>query len=433
MQSLNDLMTLEKNLTQAQVALGHISSPYAKHLKYELNTHLKEVCENLEQFTPQLNSNNISNRALYQWFNDSLPKWRNQQAELAQTIFSMVPPKPALELQIFLNSVPLKKLTPKIQEIIVRPNADVNAKMQYHATEPFLCIQVPTADYAQPLHWIGILEAFSNWFVRDSESCQQLLITFPEDSPPRKALSALIALRLCGPAFYAHYTLSKMQVKDWQNLFLIEPVLFEALNHFNLNHKDFVILHQSIEHLRTTLQDDTEKLQWIDEALSDTDRQQLMATAEQTIPDRLAFTHKQFIRAQLLFDRMQNNVLASAIPSPISAEEIIAALEQLGELDSVYPILDLLKEQAASPLEILNGAWLYQLDVTSEWLLEWLEEGVASESEDGPLATWPALTQRMHNRDAMLMRSIEISEVHSALTQDSLLNQYDEVNPLTAV
>ena len=431
MQSLNDLMTLEKNLAQAQIALGNISTPYAKHLQYQLNTHLKDVYENLEQFGPQLLSNNTSNKILHKWFNSSLPEWREQQDTLAHTVYSLVPPKPSLELQIFLNSLPLKKLTSRIQELIVRPTLQTNMPLQYEVSEPFLCVQIPVTGYAQPLHWIGIIEAFSHWFVKESESCQQLLITFSSDSPARTVLNALITLRLCGPAYYAQFVLSRMQHKNWSQLFMIEPVLFEALNHFNLNHKDFVILHQSIEHLKTTLENDVNKT-GLEDVLTDTDRHQLMTIAEQTIPDRLAYTHKQLIRSQLLFERMQNNVLASAIPSPISPEEIIIALEQLGELENVYPILDLLKEQPATPLEILNAAWLYQLDNTSEWLLDCLQSS-SDAIEEPSLNAWTALARRMQNRDAMVMRSIEISEVHAALTQEAHAMPYEDAAQYTTV
>ena len=107
-----------------------------------------------------------------------------------------------------------------------------------------------------------------------------------------------LALRLLGPAYYFSSLADAVFNRDAVFFNWVEPALFIGLNHLGLTSKSLVILHEAAERSKPVF-----LKSWgaEDDGVVDKDAiTALFNAVERAIPDKHAFTQKQFERALLL-------------------------------------------------------------------------------------------------------------------------------------
>jgi hypothetical protein len=345
------------------------------------------------------------------FFKTKLPKIRQEIQNLAQALFDLDRGQIQPETELFIRSLALKKLLPNCPELIVLPGeTKEDATYQDNSFElEFL----PLLTHQNPLAWVKLTDAFSKCFyaqtLKIKSAVEKLNLSETEEEA---IIGPIISLRILGPAFYANYILKALEDKNNIALSIVEPILFQELNRFGLVNKDIVILHQSLESSRSQFT--------IAEGKATSKRQkeingadELLKAVEKAIPEKLAFNEKSLLRSQLLEERLALGMMISAVPNLNSPAQLRDDLANIDEETPIYPLLGQLQESPATPIEIINAGWLYKLDNAIIWLSEALEDKDTKQA-------WDTLKQRILSTDILLLKSIEISEVHRVLTYSDI-------------
>lgn len=319
------------------------------------------------------------------------------------------------ETGLFLNSLRLSRLLPDGPEIFsyVQPEPNLGLSLPEITDEHVVLAPLGLLSVDSPLAWGTLIRGFARYYVQQTLQLQNLLDEIHVEEPKSDLIAPLIGLRLIGPSYYVSFVLNALNQQCARGIQLIEPLLFQALNRFGLIHKDLVILHQSLDKVKAL---PAFALSEVDAALSlDSIGDALLKAVEKVIPERLAFTEKSLLRSQLLQERLEQGVLIAAVPilsNPVQLhEDLEALLADDSEEQSIYPLLHQIAESPASPRDIINAGALYKLEQSPDWLAE-LVQSNAIEVE------WQQLRDRIQRLDTLLLKSIEVSEVHRILDRD---------------
>jgi hypothetical protein len=267
------------------------------------------------------------------------------------------------------------------------------------------------------LGWVQLVQGFAHHLYETANSLETLKLQMKGPLGKVKYLKPIvcqsIALRMMGPAYYYYSVVEALLKQDTFFLNVLEPSLFYGLNHLNFTDKRIVILHEATEKYRDLLA--TEDSSPSDEKALDKDKLgDVLRMVEKVIPDKIAFSEKNFQRAIHLQDRLGQGILLSS-DQLYSMEEVHenvnAALEGPKEGRSgyaeIYKSLNLIAESPNTPREIVNAGWIHKLERGPVWLYNTLT-GTNFEG-------FEKLAELIGYQDHLLLKSIETSEVHRVL------------------
>jgi hypothetical protein len=277
-----------------------------------------------------------------------------------------------------------------------------------------LCVEpLSILQKANPLGWVSLTRTLS----------QQVFFARPEFDDLRQRATGilaqveffkplachLISLRLVGPAYYYATVTEALLQQDHVFLSVLEPALFQGVQHFNFTDKSVVFLHEATE----KSQEFFPNRHGAPKGATEDSLGELFRTVERLIPERVAFTDKQFEKALQLQERLAQETLLSGA-NIYSTEAIRDALETkltgaqaAGEAVPIYELLTMVTETPNSPREILNAGWVHKLERAPVWLYNTLNFN----DEEG----FSRLTDLVVRQDHLLVKSIETSEVHRVL------------------
>jgi hypothetical protein len=242
-------------------------------------------------------------------------------------------------------------------------------------------------------------------------------------------------LRVVGPAYYLTTVLDALLQQHTTFLTEAEPMLFAALNHNNVADKSVVILHEVVQNAHYVLPAFAAQ-QWDTPTATASNEEaapghgtapdaawinDVLAAVETLIPARQAYTDKQLQRALQLQDRFSSDTLASALHVYPLTDVLPEVLETNGSrAGRIYDVLDRVAEAPCTPREIIHAGWLHRLEQTPNWLWRWVQQGQGAQASGGrgrkPSGVQhPPAEDEFTQLDALLLRSIEVSEVHRSL------------------
>lgn len=405
---LEDLIHVDSQIQTLEYTLSTSALAYLKALKNALSKTIQDVWGYHSQFIALYQDAPLDEKFAETCLNQIFPTIRKDINRLSNSIYRLRRTQMIPETELFLSSMHLDKLLPDSPELTILPSQNQSDREGLVSTESLLLEFLPVLAFENPLRWMGLLETFSRHFCEKTLQIGSFLENLDIPEPKADVIVPLLNLRILGPGYYAYYTLNAFNQSDATALWAVEPILFQELNRFGFVNKDLVILHQSVERGRQNR--NMEEPKAITRVLNrDEMRDELLMMIEKIIPSKLAFTEKSFMRTQLLEERLDNGVMISAIPMLSSQAQLREDLESImGEEKPIYPLLKQLGESAATPREIINAGWLYKLDQSSDWLQTALEAG----TQDG----WESLKSAVLGLDTLILKSIEIAEVHRVLS-----------------
>ncbi|MGE0201698.1 MAG: hypothetical protein AB7P76_12110 [Candidatus Melainabacteria bacterium] len=256
---------------------------------------------------------------------------------------------------------------------------------------------VPLLHKNDPLGWLGLLPVLLNG---DGDT----------------VTAHLKSLRLLGPAYYFSVVIQGLLSANRTEVLAIEPLLFQGLQYFNLNHKSVILLHEAFERSRPAIR----KAQSQVAAEEPVDMKPLSAfkAVEALIPDRLAMSEKALARAQALLNKLAEDTLISSSALYAGSDVAVAIEERLRpeaateDRTAIYSVLGMLTEQPHTGREIVNAGWLNTMEHAADWLADALSGDTDMGGEAGSLSR---LRQRLSYQDHLLRKSIETAEVHRVL------------------
>jgi hypothetical protein len=402
-------------LLEAQVqGLEHITPdntlPYLQILEEKVSQAKLSLLESREDFLQLFQESPLEDTLVGNLLNQVFPGVRAQIDPICKAVYRLKGGQILPETELFLSSLQLDKLLPDVSELVVLPAQTTEDKDPDSFSESFLVSYLPILSSETPLRWVGLVDSFSNCFCAKTLQLQSLMESLRVPGSKTEILTPLLNLRMLGPSYYAHYVLNAFQTMDATALWVVEPILFQELNRFGLVNKDLVILHQSLEKGRQ--QPTLEEPKTLTRLLSnDETRDELLKVIEKVIPERLAFTEKSLLRTQLIEERLEQGTLISAVPMLSSPAQLRDDLNHLDEEHSIYALLQQMEETPATPREIVNAGWLHKLDQSSTWLFNLLNDDVTE--------SWEPFKQTILDLDTLLLKSIEISEVHRVLSHEN--------------
>lgn len=231
----------------------------------------------------------------------------------------------------------------------------------------------------------------------------------------------VISLRLLGPAYYYAAVTEALLKQDYLFLKVLEPGLFQAVHHFNFSDKSLVFLHEATEKSHEFFANSPSATSLLEKDGADS-LGQLFRTIEKLLPEKTAFSDKQFTKSQQLQQRLAEETLLSGanlyheevIREALEAKLTPKAIEE-GTVP-IYELLSMVTETPNSPREILNAGWLHKLERAPIWLYNTLNlSNLNLNSEEEGIAKLKDLITR---QDHLLIKSIETSEVHRVLLSE---------------
>lgn len=406
---LEELVHLEMKLQALDHQAPISAAPYNRLLRVRLAEIKEYVWRFNGQFEQLYQEQPLEEAVAEQLLSEVFPHIRKEVDLVANAMFQLKPEQVLPETELYLTSLQLDKLLPDAPPLFVIPGSESGNDPELIPTDTVLVEMLAKLDTENPLRWVSLVEGFTRYFCSQTVQVTSLLETLPIPEPKIDVIAPLLNLRLLGPGYYSNYVLNAYQQKDVVALWGVEPVLFQELNRFGLINKDLVILHQSIERCRQ--HDSLKEPKALTRALNnDNTADEILKVVEKVVPERLAFTEKSMIRSQLLEERLEQGMLISAVPmlsSPAQLRDDLANLETAG---SIYPLLGQLSESPASPREIINAGWLYKLDQSATWQ----QQALQAPMQEG----WELVRQRVGYLNNLLLKSIEISEVHRVLSHE---------------
>lgn len=421
---IEEMVTLEARLTRARL----VSHPHQRvvfdHLAQQLEVLKAGLLQERAALKPllldQLSADNDCHRLLSVVF----PKLLADHRQLTETLYQIDQRQLPSEATQFLSSLRLSKLVSvESASVVLIPTAhregvylEDHHLMKLDHNQHWAIIQdIGLLALSSPLQWFGLTDYFMQAFALKTPQLHGLIEDLQEHMQPADfpvdMICPLLNLRLLGPSYYAYYVLEGLKEGYQPWFWIVEPLLFQGLNRFGFINKDLVILHQSLEKAKLYVEDGMEDSDEL--SLSDKDREALLSISEKIIPDALAFVEKQYHRAQLLQDRLEQGVLISAVPMMSNPLQLFESLEELPETQAITPLLKDLRESPAKPIEILNAGMLYKLDQAPNWLK------YAFSSLDDE-AFWTYFQDKALSLSDVLAKSIETAQVFDMVNDDGM-------------
>ncbi len=405
---LEEIGRLELQLNELENQAEANILPYVTQLVRHMEGVKERVFAQREQFLLAFQEATLDEAFIHDCINSIFPEIRSSLAPVRKALYQLKKREVLPETELYLNSLGLTKLVPDAPGVVVIPVESQAQQADLPTFESLIVSSLPILDAQSPLPWFGLADRFTEYF---SVQSIQMASLFEEIGVPQseaKYITPVLNLRLLGPGYYAYFVLKSLELKQFSVLQAVEPVLFQALNRFGLVNKDLVILHQSLERLRQSLPVSEEAHSVVQLFGKEDVADRILKAIEKVIPERLAYTEKALLKSQLLEERLERGMLISAVPmlgSPAQLREDLQKLEQEG-ID-VYGILHQIQETPASPREIINAGWLHKLDQSPAWL-----QAVLMAPQD----EWSVFRTRIAELDNILLKSIEIAEVHRVLS-----------------
>lgn len=292
---------------------------------------------------------------------------------------------------------------------------------------------LPLLQKNNPLGWSGLIRGFA-------EQMAEQAIMALYDQPRKNGFDVsqkelaclsghLISLRLMGPAYYYATLIEAFLWQDALFFQRIEPALFYGVNHANFMDKSLVMLHESAERAPDLLMPDrspnrSEIENPVSPPLPQDTLLDLLRIIEKMIPARYTFTEKCFKRALSLQGRLDGKILLSGIQRyPLS--DIADKLNEFQQTpdshpEAVYQVLAMSAELPNTPREIVNAGWLHKTGHAASWLYATVCEPKESNEAPGNPARnatdrFADLKAMLEERDQLLIKSIETSEIHRVL------------------
>ncbi len=408
---LEEFVRLEAQIQSLEQSVQVNTLPYLRALGAHLEKAKEKLLNHQTLFLSCYQDLPLDETLVNHCFNTLFPEIREDIAPIRQTIYRFKKGDILPETELFINSLNLEKILPDVPKLIILPTENAEERETAITSESVLLEFLPFLALETPLYWMGLLESFSRHFCEKTVKIKSFLEEIQLPIPSDAFLAPLLNLRILGPCYYALYVLNGLKKADSEELRVVEPILFQELNRFGLVSKDLVILHQSLEKTKHVSSGEIPKT--VTKILNSPEfSDEILKIIEKVIPERLAFTEKSFLKSQILEDRLSNGVLISAVPMLGNPSQLREDLKNLADQDAVYPLLHQLEEYPATPREIINAGWLYKLDQTSDMLYPFLETKSAE--------AWDQLKNNILDLDALLLKSIEISEVHRVLSYEEL-------------
>lgn len=268
-----------------------------------------------------------------------------------------------------------------------------------------------------PLGWVGLTRAFANQLYDQSSALESLRIQMKGPLAQEETFRALVvhclSLRLLGPSYYYYSVTEALLTQDRVFLGLMEDALFYGLNHFNFINKSLVILHEATEKAPELFTEGSDEDSQPLEHFAKERVAEILRTVEKVIPNKCAFSDKNFHRSLQLQDRLGQEILLSSTKL-YPPEEVhegltsrLAAPRMSGEKFPIYDYLTMVTETPNTPREIVNAGWVHKLDRAPVWLYNTINSS--------GLEGFDRLLDLVRRQDHLLVKSIETSEVHRVL------------------
>ncbi len=320
------------------------------------------------------------------------------------------------ETAIFLRDSIPGELAARVgrRAVVFEPEGESNAP-----ENGFEGVFIEPLSYLQrnnPLGWLGLGRAFGHEMARSGPVIQSLEKTRKGLLLDEAFLATLmrdaLSLRLMGPGYYYYAVAEALIRRDFVFLEKIEPALFYGLNYFNYVDKSLVILHEAAEKSREVFEFNGNGANAQDRLLHKDQMALVLATVEKLVPEKFAFSERQFRRALSLQDRLGQGIMlgaAGVYPLDEVEERLACSLSGGEESGAIYDLLGLVGEVPNTSREIVNAGWVHKLERSPVWLYDTLDgSGGTGEGFD-------RLLELLDARDHLLLKSVETSEVHRVL------------------
>lgn len=416
LERLSRLVHLESWLETIESTAPPSVAPLAKSVRAAYAPVCQRVLENRDALKPLFDESPLADSLADQVLSEETNPLSASVQSLASLLHYIEQPSVPPEMELVLKSLSLHKLLPDAPPLVVLSAESLPKFPESSASSALSLIStLSILENGSPLHWLSTVSPFLRHFAKNSVQIQSALGELKLPGTEDDHLSVMVPVfqvRMMGPGFYVAYVLESLMTRNALALWVVEPLLFQGLNRFGLVNKDLVILHQGVERVRQHWQALAPAM-WQPLMQTDELADRLLKLSEKMIPDRLAFTEKSFARTRLLEDHLDHGILLSAVPMMSSTtqlrEELEALLHNESSEGSVYGLLGQLRETPATPREIINAGWVYRLEQTSTWLQELVLTPNADEA-------WRVFKGRVLELDRLLVKSIEVSEVHRVLS-----------------
>jgi|GEM_PF-2100235 len=333
------------------------------------------------------------------------------------------------ETQLFLNDALLshgKSFGELSVFLVAEGDNQAFNSLSSNLSAPNILIQpLPILQKSNPLGWLSLCETTINNLMSSTGALEALRQEVIRGRAKKAIASAqhsdealledlfrhAIQLRILGPAYYFEVVAQTLLTGSIAALKQIESALFFGLNHQNFIHKSLLILHEACERSKNA---DLDTIPiWQEDTLAI-----IYRAAEKLIPSKWAFSEKQWERSIQLSERLNQGILVSS-SARHSLSDVQEKLIQLdfknGILNSqassstldIYEPLSMMTEYPHSPREIVNAGWLHKVERAPIWLYSLLNE----EPDKG----FKRLGDLLSEQDSLLLKSIEVSEVHRVL------------------
>ena len=290
------------------------------------------------------------------------------------------------------------------------------ADCPYPPSEELIIEALPVLQQASPLGWVWLLRRQLSAWVNGNEALEAFRVknksVFEDVAFFRRLVFHLAEVRVFGPAAYYFGLTEALVQKDRVYFERIEPAMFFAVNHGHFIEKNLVLFHEASEHAGSILENAVVLGGMSERFLHKDHIQELLLTLERLLPDKVAFTEKQFERSVLLQNKLEEDILISSssfYPLTEADERLqlfnVAIENGTAPADGVYEVLNMVEETPSHVREILNAGWIQKLERHSAWLY------TALETEDG----FERLKDSVSHLDGLLLRSIETAELHRML------------------
>ncbi len=322
------------------------------------------------------------------------------------------------ETRLFLKDALPDDLLQKAGEQSVFLTAEGKSHLPlFGSYEGVLIDQLSVLQKNNPLGWLSLSDAYATHLLDSVSSFQTLRSELLKGDRHKSDGSSLqevqldtllrhaIHLRLAGPAYYFHALSNAIFQQDDNFLQAMEPALFFGLNHQNLTHKSWVILHEACERSKSSKTRDGDLNA---STLPEEFWGAIYRAVEKIIPAKFAFQEKNLDRSLQLQERLSQGILLSSTPH-FSVEEVSDVLSETRQTPefSIYQPLSMMTEYPQSPREIVNAGWLHKVERGPVWLYS-----VLNEDDNGG---FDKLCEVLAAQDNLLCKSIETSEVHRVL------------------
>ena len=356
----------------------------------------------------------LPDNSLHHWLKDDFGVHYKTLSALSTALNSLYKGALLPETNLFLKDAAPEELSEAFGPIAIVTTPENHADpVAGVPVTGVLLSHLPLLQKNNPLGWTTLIQGLCKQLAKTSPALEAVKprlkkVLDHNEAVVETMLMHALALRLLGPAYYFSSLADAVFNRDAVFFNWVEPALFIGLNHLGLTSKSLVILHEAAERSKPVF-----LKSWgaEDDGVVDKDAiTALFNAVERAIPDKHAFTQKQFERALLLQERLAQGTLLSA--SPIyPVEEVSVYFEEMratGEV-AIYDALARMTETPHTAREVLNAGWVYKAERAPVWLYSTV--AVQGEDYDG----FERLRELIEGTDILLQKSIETSELHKML------------------